>query len=115
MKRHVITVTCILVAALFMWNTGALAVDQAIIDAAKKEGKFVWYTSMPTEPAVDYLKAFQKKYPFLNVSEFFRSTSLRTWSRIQTEYKAGKAIADALHIAIHTPYLKMRNELKRYR
>jgi iron(III) transport system substrate-binding protein len=103
-------VTVFLAVLVLTWYTGASAVDKAIIEAAKKEGKFVWYTSMPTEPAVDYLKAFQKKYPFLDVSEFFRSTSLRTWSRIQTEYKARKAIADAIHIAIHPPYLKMVDE-----
>ena len=92
------------------WHAVASAIDQAVIDGAKKEGKFVWYTSMPTEPAVEYLKAFKAKYPFLDVSEFFRSTSMTVWSRLETEYKAGKAIADVLHIAALPPYMKMVDE-----
>ena len=89
------------------WHTLVSAAEQAVIDGAKKEGKFVWYTSMPTEPAVAYLKAFKEKYPFLDVSEFFRSTSMNVWSRFETEYKAGKAIADVMHIAALPPYIKM--------
>jgi iron(III) transport system substrate-binding protein len=100
-------VIAVLMGVAFSVTIQAWAAEQTAIDAAKKEGKFVWYTSLPTEPAVDYLKAFQAKYPFINTSEFFRSPALNVLSRLETEYKAGKAICDVFHIAAIPPYLKM--------
>ena len=96
----VFVVMCMVAVVALSWQTTAGAADKALIEAAKKEGKFVWYTSMPTAGAVAYLDAFKKKYPFLDVSEFFRSTSYKTYSRVNIETQAGKHIADSAHVAL---------------
>ena len=90
--------------------SGVEAADQALIDGAKKEGKFVWYTSMPTDPAVAYLDAFKKKYSFLDTSEFFRSTSYKVYSRLNIEREAGKHIGDVVHIGLATAPMEWRKK-----
>jgi len=86
------------------------AADHAVIEAAKKEGKFVWYTSMPTAGAVAFLDAFKKKYPFLDTGEFFRSTSYKTYTRINIEKGAGKHIVDCAHVAILMAYREWKKK-----
>jgi len=52
------TISLIFIAICFL-ATGlystAFAADAALIEAAKKEGKLVWYTSMPTNPSIKFL------------------------------------------------------------
>jgi iron(III) transport system substrate-binding protein len=37
----------------------------ALVEAAKKENKLVWYTSMAIDTSKPLLDAFQKEYPFI--------------------------------------------------
>jgi iron(III) transport system substrate-binding protein len=92
---------CFLSVGLY---SSVFAADAALIEAAKKEGKFVWYTSMPTNPAIKFLDAFKKKYPFLDTSQFFRSGSLKVYSRINLETAANKHLFDVSHVAVLTAY-----------
>ena len=96
-----LAVICFLSTDLY---NAAFAADAALVEAAKKEGKFVWYTSMPTNPAIKFLEAFKQKYPFLDTSEFFRSGSLKVYSRINLETAAGKHLYDVSHVAVLTAY-----------
>ena len=98
------------VMALFVSLPGAEAADQALIEAAKKEGKFVQYTGLPTDTAVALLDAFKKKYPFLDTSEYFRSTSYRIYSRVNVEVQAGKHLADCVTTGLMTPFLEWRKK-----
>jgi iron(III) transport system substrate-binding protein len=108
MKRNILSnllaVTCALVLLLLLFQAKALASDAALVEAAKKEGKFVLYTSLPTDAAVALLTAFKDTYPFLDTSEFFRSTSYKTYSRFNIEAEAEKHIADCVSIALWHPY-----------
>jgi len=105
MKKSTISIIFIAICFLAtgLYST-AFAADAALIEGAKKEGKFVWYTSMPTNPAIEFLAAFKKKYPFLDTSEFFRSGSLKVYSRINLETAAGKHLYDVSHVAVLTAY-----------
>ena len=103
------------ILALLVWAgilsvTEARAADKALIDGAKKEGKFVLYSSMPTEPAVAHLDAFRKKYPFLDTCEFFRSTSYKVYSSLNIEMEAGKHIADVVHIGLASAPIEWRKK-----
>src|SRR5947207_732592 len=70
--------------------------SQALIDAARKEGKFVYYTADFTEPEQEIIKAFNKRFPFVKV-EMVRAPGGQLITRIKTEAAAGKLTADAVN------------------
>ena len=63
----------------------AEAVTPALIEAAKKEGKVVWYTSVDLPLAEKVGKAFEAKYPGIAV-RVERSGAERVFQRIGQEY-----------------------------
>src|SRR5215470_2691484 len=72
----------------------ALAADDALIDAAKKEGQVVWYTTLIVNQAVRPLaKAFTEKYPGIEV-QYSRADSGPTALKVLNEARAGKLQAD---------------------
>src|SRR5262249_3183858 len=54
------------------------------IEAAKKEGKLVWYTSTNVTESKPLLNEFEKQYPFIK-GEIFRASGEVTLNRIFTE------------------------------
>ena len=60
-----------------------------LIEAAKKEGKMVYYTADFTEPEQEIIKAFNKRFPFVKV-EMVRAPGGQLITRIKTEAGAGK-------------------------
>src|SRR6188768_4561720 len=66
-----------------------------LIEAAKKEGKFVYYTADFTEPEQEVIKAFNKRFPFVKV-EMVRAPGGQLITRVRTEAAAGKLIADVV-------------------
>jgi ABC-type Fe3+ transport system substrate-binding protein len=76
------------------FGQAAAAADAATIEAAKKEGKVVWYTTNPIDPLVLQLTAaFETKYPGIKV-EYARANSNEVALRIITEAKAGRLQGD---------------------
>ncbi len=63
----------------------ASAITPALIEAAKKEGKVVWYTSVDLPLAEKVAKAFEAKYPGVAV-RVERSGAERVFQRIGQEY-----------------------------
>src|SRR5437764_15494840 len=68
---------------------------QDLIEAAKKEGRLVYYTADFTEPEQEIVKAFNKRFPFVKV-ELVRAPGGQLITRIKTEAAAGKLTADAV-------------------
>src|ERR1043166_8980636 len=66
-----------------------------LIEAAKKEGKLVYYTADFTEPEQEIIKAFNKRFPFVKV-QMVRAPGGQLITRIKTEAAAGKLGADAV-------------------
>jgi len=60
----------------------------AMVDAAKKEGKVTWYTSVDVKVAEAVAKAFRADYPGIDI-DVERSGSERVLQRINQEYQAG--------------------------
>jgi iron(III) transport system substrate-binding protein len=60
-------------------------VTPELIEAAKKEGKIVWYTSVELELAEKVAKAFEAKYPGVSM-KVERSGAERNFQRIGQEY-----------------------------
>lgn len=69
---------------------------QKIIDAARKEGEVVWYTTMSSDQSNAFMARFQQKYPFLKPS-VTRLGGSALLNRILTEAKAGKNFFDVAH------------------
>ena len=60
----------------------------AMVAAAEKEGKVVWYASVDVKVAEEVAKAFKAQYPKIEV-EVERSGSERVLQRINQEYQSG--------------------------
>src|SRR5580692_164204 len=74
----------------------AAAADAALIEAAKKEGQVVWYTTLVVNQIVRPLKdAFEKKYPGVTL-QYTRADDLVTAAKILAEGRAGRMQADIL-------------------
>ncbi|MGE0750421.1 MAG: extracellular solute-binding protein [Variibacter sp.] len=67
-----------------------------LIEAAKKEGKIVYYTADFTEPEQEVIKGFNKRFPFVKV-EMVRAPGGQLITRIKTEAAAGKLLADVVN------------------
>ena len=67
-----------------------------LIEAAKKEGKIVYYTADFTEVEQEIIKAFNKRFPFVKV-EMVRAPGGQLITRIKTEAAAGKLLADVVN------------------
>ena len=86
----------------------------SLIEAAKKEGSLVLYTSMTVDQAQKLNDAFRVKYPFLQV-HMFRAVGERLLTKIMTETQAGRFDFDVVQSAETQAYfLKKRNLLARY-
>jgi iron(III) transport system substrate-binding protein len=65
------------------------AAQDATYEAAKKEGKMVWYISQfDVDTAEQVAKAFEQKYPGIKV-DVVRATGGVTWQRVLQETRAG--------------------------
>ena len=101
-----------LIAALACAGT-AQAADSAMIDAAKKEGVAVWYTTAIIDqfvrPVVD---AFQKKYGVR--VDYVRANAAEIGLRVSTEAKAGKVLADLIDGTSTTVILRRENLVEKW-
>jgi iron(III) transport system substrate-binding protein len=83
-------------AILFFASCGApaLAADAVDMAAAKREGKVVWYSSVPIETAQKIANLFQQKNGIK--VELFRSGGSNILRRFQQEADGGKVFVDVL-------------------
>ncbi len=74
----------------------ASAITPALIEAAKKEGKVVWYTSVDLPLAEKIAKAFEAKYPGIAV-RVERTGAERVFQRIGQEYASNIHAVDVVN------------------
>jgi len=67
-----------------------------LVDAARKEGEIVWYTTMSSDQNKAFMDRFQRKYPFLRPS-VLRSGGGALLNRVLSEAKAGRYLFDVVH------------------
>jgi iron(III) transport system substrate-binding protein len=68
----------------------------AMVAAAAKEGKVVWYTAVDVKVAEALAKVFRAEYPNINI-EVERSGSERVFQRINQEYQSGIKNVDVVN------------------
>jgi ABC-type Fe3+ transport system substrate-binding protein len=74
--------------------TAAYAIDAAVIDAAKKEGEVVWYSTQIVNQLVRPIAAaFEKKYPGIKV-RYTRANANEVAVKILNESRAGRPQSD---------------------
>jgi hypothetical protein len=76
---------------------GAEPESGANLDAAKREGRMVFYTSMDTGDARALVNGFEKKYPLIK-TDVFRSGRDKVFARFSLEQKAGRHTADVISV-----------------
>jgi len=93
----------------------APAQDAALVQAARKEGKVVWYTSLAIPSSTAIAHYFQNKYKGIEV-EVHRTGSQRVLQRVMQEASAGIKNADLIHTsdAGHFELLKDKNMLLKH-
>ena len=111
------TLTAVRVLALLatLLLASAAHAQDARLEAAKKEGKVVWYTSLALPSAEKVAKLFEAAYPGVKV-EVHRTGSERILSRVMQELQANIKNADVVHTsdAGHFVLLKNKNLLMKY-
>jgi iron(III) transport system substrate-binding protein len=100
------------------WLAGPAGVafaQDARLEAAKKEGKVVWYTSLAVPSTEKIAKIFEAAYPGIKV-EAHRTGSERVLQRLMQELQANIKNADVVHTsdAGHFVLLKEKKLLMQY-
>ncbi|HMA81004.1 MAG TPA: extracellular solute-binding protein, partial [Candidatus Binatia bacterium] len=113
MKKAIFSFSTLL--SLLAMTSLVAAQDAALIQAAKKEGKVVWYTSLALPSSTAIAHYFEKKYPGISV-EVHRTGSQRVLQRVMQEAGAGIKNVDLIHTsdAGHFELLKAKNLLLKY-
>lgn len=95
--------------------TGPASAQDARLEAAKKEGKVVWYTSLALTSSENVAKMFEAAYPGVKV-EVHRTGSQRILQRVMQELQANIKNVDVVHTsdAGHYVFFKQKNLLAKY-
>ena len=86
------------------WISEVKSQPRELIEGAKKEGQFVFYSGIPVPDAQALLSAFEKKYPFIKTTHY-RATGPALVSRIETEQRAGRHEWDVMNSTGFEPYV----------
>jgi iron(III) transport system substrate-binding protein len=89
-------VTMAVIAALLLGPAVPPGAQEGRVEAARKEGKVVWYTSLALPSAEKVARLFEAAYPGINV-EVHRTGSQRILQRVMQELQAGIKNVDVVH------------------
>jgi iron(III) transport system substrate-binding protein len=82
--------------------------EKILIDGAKKDGQLTLYDSHTWFKS--YVKEFEKKYPFITVSEW-RSDSKNLLSRAMTEFNSSRSFVDVIETTAEAMWVMKRDGL----
>src|SRR5713101_7051545 len=99
----------ILTALGLILSAAPLPAQDARVEAAKKEGKVVWYTSLALTSAEKVAKLFEAAYPGVKV-EVHRTGSERILQRVMQELQANLKIADVVHTSDAGHYVLLKEK-----
>jgi iron(III) transport system substrate-binding protein len=111
---HALVVLTVALVALAL-SAGRIAAQDARLDAAKREGKVVWYSSLALPTAEKVAHMFEAAYPGIKV-EVNRTGSERILQKVMQELQAGIKNVDVIHTsdAGHFVFLREKNLLMKY-
>jgi iron(III) transport system substrate-binding protein len=109
-RRRLLAATA--VSGLATRTARAAAQDQALYEAAKKEGEVTWYSGqIQAEPGEAVGHAFTQAYPGIKVN-VVRSTSQVAYQRLSQDMQAGVAQCDFFSSTDYGHYLFLKREGK---
>jgi iron(III) transport system substrate-binding protein len=88
---------------------GASGANQTLIDAARKEGTVVWYTSVETTLAEEVGKRFEARYSGIKV-DVNRSGSERVMQRVMQEAQSNVKAVDVIHTSDAGNFVDLRDQ-----
>ena len=104
-----------LLTALLIAASPTRAADLALIEAAQREGKVTWYTTLIVNQAIRPLQqAFERKYPGVRL-EYARADDSPTALKLLTEARAGGVQADVFDGLYNMVALRRAGLLATYR
>ena len=99
-----------LIAAAVLLAAGpALAAEDAVPRAAKKEGKVTWYTAVSLPVAQEVCQKFMKKHPGIECI-VHRDGSGKLYQRYLQEAKGNIYVADVYHTSNYGHFLAMKDK-----
>jgi iron(III) transport system substrate-binding protein len=111
MKRIALSVLYALLGWTALGSALAQETTPAMLAAAAKEGKVVWYTSVDVKVAEQVAKAFRAEYPNIEV-DVERSGSERVFQRINQEYESGIKNVDVVNSSDASHFLFWKQQKK---
>ncbi|HEY7039775.1 MAG TPA: extracellular solute-binding protein [Methylomirabilota bacterium] len=113
MTHHRLVMASLLLALVF--SAAVAAAQDARLEAARKEGKVVWYTSLALSSSEKVAKLFETAYPGVKV-EVQRTGSQRILQRMMQELSSNIRNVDVVHTsdAGHYVLLKEKKLLMQY-
>ncbi len=89
--------------------------QRLLMEAARKEAKMIFYTSVEPEFARSLTSAFEAKYPFIK-TDIFRSTHDKIFSRMNIERQTGTYVADVVSVGeFETYHMQKKGFLQPYK
>jgi iron(III) transport system substrate-binding protein len=110
-----VALPAVLLACLIAAPAAGQETTPAMVAAAAKEGKVVWYTAVDVKVAEAVAKVFRAEYPDIAI-EVERSGSERVFQRINQEYQSGIKNVDVVNSsdASHFIFWKQQKWLARH-
>ncbi len=90
-------------------SSGPAAAQDPRVEAAKKEGKVVWYTSLALPSAEKVAKAFEAAHPGIKI-DVNRTGSQRILQRVMQELSAGIKNVDVIHTSDAGHYVLLKEK-----
>jgi iron(III) transport system substrate-binding protein len=86
-------------------STQMTALEKKLYEAAKKEGKVIWWDAQSLKESAQFIKAFSARYPDIEVS-YYEANSVQSDEKYFLERQAGKNPVDVIHIDWYQKYKK---------
>src|SRR5206468_10771659 len=99
----------LLIALGLILSAAPLPAQDARLEAAKKEGKVIWYTSLALSSAEKVAKLFEAAYPGIKV-EVHRTGSQRILQRVMQELQANIKNVDVIHTSDAGHYVLLKDK-----
>src|ERR1044071_311640 len=84
--------------------------EAKLIEAARREGKVVYYGTIAVDQSSPLLDAFRARYPFLK-PEYYRSGNFNVYNKVKTEAAAGNYTADVVDLRAGETYALVKDGL----
>jgi len=108
-KPFAVTLALLALGAPALALPQATPVTPALVEAAKKEGKVVFYTAVDVEAAEKVAAAFRQKYPGIEI-QVERSGSERLFQRVGQEYGSNIANVDVINTSDAAHYILWKRQ-----